>query len=307
MLCFYRMNFSYNDISIFIEVVRSGSVTRAAEQIGLTQPSVSKAIKRLEGEVGVSLFERGAHGARITSEGHFFLETARRFEAQHLELVRTASELRARHSGLLRIGITSPAADSIVVRAIAEMVRRRPGMRLKLTIGKSDALNGAVEDGELDLAVVPSYPGYSLSCATVDISEDHTRVVVRTEHPLARLPHLTINDLTPYGWVMPSPQSAARRHVFQIFERAGAPAPHVGIETEYTSEAAMGVLMATDLLAVVPTSVLRSWLGRVQPLPIPELEIHRTQVLLSRPQARWTPLMTAFRDLLLDLRSTRAV
>jgi DNA-binding transcriptional LysR family regulator len=280
-------------------------VSRAAEQIGITQPSISKAIRRLEDEVGVSLFKRGAHGARLTSEGHFFLDTARRFEAQHFELVRTASELRARHSGLLRIGITSPAADSFAVRAIAEMVRRRPAMRLQLSFGKSDDLNAAVEDGELDLAIVPTYPGQSLSCAQVDISEDQTRVVVRAAHPLARQATLGIGDLTPYGWVMPSAQSAARRHVFQIFERSGAPMPHVGIETEYISEAVMGVLMATDLLAIVPASVLRSWLGRVQPLPIPELEIRRTQVLLSHPQAKWTPLMSSFRELMLDFRPAK--
>ncbi|SDY34636.1 DNA-binding transcriptional regulator, LysR family [Variovorax sp. YR266] len=296
------MSFSRNDIVAFIEVVRAGSVSRAAEHIGVTQPSVSKAIKRLEDEVGVPLLQRGVHGVRLTSNGHFFLETAKRFEAQHFELVRAASDLRARHAGLLRIGITSPASDSAAVRAVSEMVRRRPAMRLKLTIGKSDALNAAVEDGELDLAVVPSYPGQSLSCAKVDISEDHTRVAVRVTHPLARLPSVTINDLTPFGWVMPSPQSAARRHVFQIFERNGAPMPHVSIEADYTSEAAMGVLMATDLLAIVPTSVLRSWLGRIQPLPIAELDIRRTQVLLSHPQATWTPLMSTFRDLLLQQR-----
>jgi DNA-binding transcriptional LysR family regulator len=296
------MNFSRNDIVAFLEVARTGSVSRAADHVGLTQPSVSKAVKRLEEELGVSLFQRGTHGARLTSEGQFFLESAKRYEAQHFELVRTASEMRAQHSGLLRIGMTSPAADGLAVRAIAEMVRRRPATRLQLTFGKSDALNAAVEDGEIDLALVPTYPGHSLSCSKVDIAEDHTHIVVRASHPLTQLPLVSISDLLSYGWVMPSPKSVARRHVFQIFEKNGVAAPHVGIEAEYISEAIMGVLMGTDLLAMVPTSVLRGWLGRVQPLPVPELEIRRTVVLLFNPQAKWTPLMNAFRDLLLDMR-----
>lgn len=299
------MNFFNNDVATFLAVVRCGSVSRAAEQVGQTQPAISKAVRRLEQAVGVPLLERGAKGARLTGEGQVFLETARRFEAQHVDLVRTAADLRARHAGLLRLGVTSPAADSIAVRAIAEMVRRRPALRVQLGIGKSDQLNRKVEDGELDLAVVPSYPGRALSCATLDIGEDHMQVVVRAGHPLAQRPTVGIHDLAPYAWIMPSAQSAASSHVFQIFERAGAARPQVSVETEYTSEAAMGVLMATDLLTVVPASVLRSWLGRAQPLPIPEFTIRRNQVLLSHPKASWTPLMTAFRELVLDMRPAR--
>ncbi len=294
------MNFPRSDIAAFIAVVQAGSVSRAADHLGIGQPSVSKAIRRLEDQVGVPLFERGLRGARLTSEGAVFLEAAKRFEVQHVELVRAAADLRARHAGLLRIGITSPAADSPAVRAMAEMVRRRPAMRLRLTIGRSDALNAAIENADLDLAVVPSYPGQALSCAQQSVSEDHTRIAVRAGHPLLEKRTVSLQDLTPFGWVMPSPDSAARRLVFQIFERNDAPTPHVAVEADYTSEAVMGVLMATDLLALVPGSVLRSWLGRVQPLDIPALDIRRSQVLLSHPKAAWTPLMSAFRDLLLQ-------
>lgn len=299
------MNFFNNDVATFIEVVRCGGVSRAAEKVGQTQPAISKAIRRLEQAVGVPLLERGARGARLTGEGQVFLETARRFEAQHFELVRLAADLRARHAGLLRVGVTSAAADSVAVRAVAALVRRRPAMRLELRIGKSDALHEMVENGELDLAVVPTYAGQALRCTKVDISEDRMHVVVRAQHPLVQLVTPRIHDLAPYGWVMPSAQSAARRHVVQIFQQHEAPRPHVCVEVEYTSEAAMGIVVATDLLAIVPASVLRGWLGRVQPLALPEFDIQRSQVLLSHPQAQWTPLMTSFRQLLLELRPPR--
>jgi DNA-binding transcriptional LysR family regulator len=61
----------------------------------------------------------------------------------------------------------------------------------------------------------------------------------------------------------------------------------------------MGLIASTDLVGLVPTSVLRAWRGRVEALPLPMLELRRTLVLLTRPQATWSPLMTAFRDLLL--------
>ncbi|XDF35662.1 LysR family transcriptional regulator [Paracidovorax avenae] len=299
------MDLSRSDIAAFIEVVRSGGFSRAAINLGVTQPSVSKALRRLEDSVGVSLLERGVHGVRLTSEGQLFLEAAKRLEAQHLELGRLSSELRARHSGLLRLGITSPSSDSIAVLAVSDLVRRRPGMRLRMHIGKSDELNAKVEDGELDLAVVPSYQGQSLSCSQIALSQEEMRLVVRAGHPLAQLASVGLQHLTPFAWVMPSQQSAALQALQRALQQNGAPAPHVALEPDYVSEAVMGIITRTDLLSMVPASVLRNWLGRVTPLSVPELQIHRTQVLLSRPQATWSALMTDLRDLLLSYRDPR--
>ena len=293
------MSFSPADIAYFLEVARQGHVGRAAEAAGVTQPAVSKAIRRLEDAVGVALFERGAHGARLTAEGQLFLESARRFDTEHLELMRSASELRAQHAGLLRVGLTNAAGDGPAVRVLSDMVRRRPGLRLTMVIGKSDALNEAVEKAELDVAVVPSYPGISFGCDQLALSEDTVRVAARADHPLARRAALTLSDLTDCAWAMPSRQSAARRLVMQIFEQAGAPEPRVTLEADYMSEAAMGLIAGTDLVGLVPASVMRAWRGRVEALPLPMLELRRTLVLLTRPQAQWSPLMTAFRDQLL--------
>lgn len=300
------MSFSPTDITYFLEVARQGHVGRAAEAVGVTQPAVSKSIRRLEDAVGVALFERGAHGARLTAEGQLFLESARRFDTGHIALMRSASELRAQHAGLLRVGLTNAAGDGPAVRVLSDMVRHRPGLRLTMVIGKSDALNQAVEKAELDVAVVPSYPGISFSCDQLALSEDTVRVAARVDHPLARRAALTLSDLTDCAWAMPSRRSAARRLVMQIFERAGAPEPRVTLEADYMSEAAMGVIASTDLVGLVPASVMRTWGGRVEALPLPMLELRRTLVLLTRPQATWSPLMTAFRDLLLADRSPSA-
>lgn len=297
------MSFSPTDVSYFLQVVQQGHVGRAAASAGVTQPAISKAIRRLEAAIGVTLFERGAHGARLTSDGHLFLDSARRFDAQHVELMRSAAELRAQHAGLLRVGLTNPASDSVPVQALSEMVRRRPGLRMVLSIGKSDALNDAVEKGELDLAVVPTYPGFSFSCSQVEIGEDRARVAARADHPLARLPTLGLESLVDQAWALSSRSSASRRLLAQVFERAGLPPPRVAVEAEYTSDAIMGLLAGTDMLGLVPSSVLRGWTGRVNALPLPMLEVRRSLVLLTRPQATWSPLMTALRDLLLSYRT----
>ncbi len=292
------MSFSPTDIAYFLEVARMGHVGRAAFSAGVTQPAVSKAIRRLEQSVGVALFERGAHGVLLTGDGHLFLESARRFDAQHAEMQRAASDLRAQHGGLLRVGLTQPTGDSPAVRVLAEMVRRRPGLRLTLTIGKSDALSDAVQRGELDVAVAPAYPGLAFGCEQLELGEDRVRVAARVGHPLAGREGLALQDLADFSWVMPSRGSASRRLVTQMFEQTGLPAPRVTMEADYMSDAVLGLIAGTELLVVAPASVLRHWFGRVNALPLPELDLRRTVVLLSRTGATWSPLMVAFRDLL---------
>ncbi|MDQ8034313.1 MAG: LysR family transcriptional regulator [Bordetella sp.] len=300
------MSISQSDLSAFLEVVRCGSVSRAADALGVTQPSVSKAIRRLEQLAGVTLLERGIHGARLTAEGELFHESARRFDAQRFELERVAGDLRARHAGLLRIGITGPSSENPAVQILSELVRRRPGMRLRLVIGKSDALDAAVEGGELDLALVPAYAGQTLRSTRFDLGQDRVQVVARQGHPLMQEKSLSLQSLVPFAWVMAPQYSAARRHLFQVFEREGIALPQVAVEADYTSDAAMGMVSATDLLAMAPAAVLKSWLGRVMPLPIPSLELQRALTLLSRPDANWTPLMSEFRDRLAALRRPEA-
>ena len=295
------MSFSPGDITYFLEVVRHGNVGRAAVAAGVTQPAISKAIRRLEATVGVPLFERGAHGARLTSDGQLFLESARSFDAQHAAILRSAADLRAHHAGMLRIGLTNPASDSPVVQVLAEMVRQRPGMRLVLTIGKSDTLNDAVDRGELDMAVMPSFPGSDFSCDRIELSEDRMRVAARAGHPLFSLSTLSLQDIGEYSWLLPSRQSNTRRLLTHILEQAGCSAPRVVIEADYRSDAAMGLLEGTDLLTIVPASVLRHWPGRIEALPLAKLEIRRTLVLLTRTQATWSHLMVEFKDMLMAL------
>ncbi|WP_304305072.1 hypothetical protein [Pseudacidovorax intermedius] len=109
-----------------------------------------------------------AHGARLTADGELFHESARRFDAQHFDLKRIAGDLRARHVDLLRAGITGASSENPAVPVLSDLVRRRPGMRLRRVMGKSDALDSAVEQGGLDLALVPAYAGQTLRSAPRD-------------------------------------------------------------------------------------------------------------------------------------------
>lgn len=300
------MPFSPTDIAYFLAIADTQHFGRAALRIGVTQPALTKAMRRLEAAVGVSLFERGAGGARLTSAGELFLERAQAFDRQHAALGTLADELRAQGAGLLRVGLANPDSNQQACAALAELVRQRPGLRLSLKIATSDVLDVAVDHGELDLAVAPVYPGHRYRCDPIPFGEDRVLIAARAGHPLAGIGPITFAQLEPYGWVMPERRSASRRLVTDLLERAGLAAPSVVIEAEFVSSAALNIVAATNLLIAVPSGLLAHWSGRVHALPLAGLDFARGQALLVRPGVRWTPIMAAFRELLAGDRSTRS-
>lgn len=120
------MTVSLSDISAFLAVVRCGSVSRAADALGIMQPSVSKATRRMEQFAGAPLPERSIHGARLTVDGELFHESARPFDTRRFDLERIAGDLRARHAGLLRVGITGASSGNPALPGLSDLARRRP-------------------------------------------------------------------------------------------------------------------------------------------------------------------------------------
>lgn len=296
------MGFAYTDLLCFQAVVEHRHIGRAAAALQLGQPAVSKTIRRLEDAVGTPLFQRGAHGVLLNGSGQLFLESARKLLAQHEDTLRVARDLQAQQAGLLRLGLTLATSESRAAAAVAELIRTRPGMRVLLEIGKSDDLERALLQGRLDLAVVPSYPGQVTACTQTVIGSDELVVAARPRHPLflqARRAgtDLRLADLQPYGWSLPSRGSAARKLVEQAFADRGLGPPTVVLEIEHNTDAAIDIVGSGDLLCFVPAHVLHRRPDRLHALPLTDLRTRRNWMLISRPQAIWSPLMAALRDL----------
>lgn len=295
--------FAYHELGCFLAVAEHGHFGRAAAALQLSQPAVSKIVRRVELGVGAPLFQRGSHGVALTHSGQLFLEPARQLVRRHEETLRAASDIQAQHVGLLRLGFTQATSESRVTKAVADLIRRRPGLRVRLTVGKSDDLERAVLEGQLDLAVVPSYPGYHSRCARIVIGEDELTVAARPRHPLFQtaleeplhLQHL--QHLQRYSWALPGPGSAARKVVDEKFADQGFGTPTVVLEIQHNTDAVIDIVGQTDLLCFVPSHVLRNWPERLQPLPMSELRIRRQWLLISNPRASWSALMAALRDL----------
>jgi DNA-binding transcriptional LysR family regulator len=136
------------------ETARAGGVTLAAEQLGVSQPALSRALAELERRVGVPLFERDGRRRRLTGEGEEVLAFAERVGAQAEALRERLSERARGERGPLRVGMIDAASLYVLPDVVRRFRERFPDVDLTLTVDTSSALLERLRRFELDLAFV---------------------------------------------------------------------------------------------------------------------------------------------------------
>lgn len=138
----------------FAAIARAGHMTRAAEELGVTQPALSSMLRKLEGEIGAPLFDRTGKGVSLTEAGREFLRHAEE-SLRHAERARTAvRELMGLERGSVRLGGGATAITYLVPRTVSRFRRDHPGVRFYMREAGSGAVAQSVLAGELDLGIV---------------------------------------------------------------------------------------------------------------------------------------------------------
>lgn len=143
-------------VRAFAAVVDGGGVTRAAERLNLTQPTVSLQLKRLEGALGVALFAREGRRLRLTEEGE-------RFESHARELLALNDRTVAAFGGTplageVELGVAQDLAGAQLSGALARFAKTHPGVRLRVRVDRSRTLAESARSGGLDAALVVQSP-----------------------------------------------------------------------------------------------------------------------------------------------------
>lgn len=130
-----------------------GSFTRAAEALGIAQPTLSRGIADLEAEVGQPLFTRHRHGVEATDFGYLFLRQATAVSAQMSDLEREVAIAKGLHRGELAVGLGPYAAEVLLPLVLPAFVSEHPGVRLRIQVESLEVLGRALRDRTLDLVV----------------------------------------------------------------------------------------------------------------------------------------------------------
>src|SRR5262245_7121516 len=148
------MNFRH--LRAFATVVDAGGFARAAERLHLSQPALSRQIRALEIELGISLFDRVGRGVRLTSQGEDLLRHSRRLLAELGSLSERARSLKAGQAGVLRVGATPQVIENLLADFLAEYDRRHPLVEVELKEAGGGQLGDLLERGEVELAIMPA-------------------------------------------------------------------------------------------------------------------------------------------------------
>lgn len=279
-------------VRYFNAVARHGSFSAAAKALGMTQPGLTKAVRRLEASLNCALFVRLPRGVALTEQGQALLRHAGLLEVQLLDARGEVRALGRGAVGVLRIGAGPSWLSRALPRIVAELSARYPGLSFQVEGGFNRSLTEALRAGDLDL-VVSALPDRSpAGLQAMALTTDTISVVAGQHHPLRKKRRPLPSSTLAYPWVLPGRDVLLRLRLEALFRVAGLEPPAAKIESDSISFIG-AVLRNSDMLSFATSQVLRSEMGGVAPLFIPGLAMTRSAGILYRSSAGVTPAMRA--------------
>lgn len=283
---------------------RHGNFAKAAEEVFLTQPSLSRSIAQLESELNVQLFDRTNRRVTATAFGQLLLEKGEALLTQAQQLLRDLDQLKGLELGELSIVAGPYAAETLVADTMARLIDRHPALRISLEVVPAHALQAAVIQGKADLGVA--------SATALDSDEDlqtetlpGTRIFLacRPDHPLTQASGLTLARVSEF----PMAASLMQGHHAAIAHAAsGTTKPNSG---HYRPEVlvhspAIAKRMAQNSDLVVPlpaTSLLDEVInGKLCVLNVQDMNVHNAYAVVFSRKRVQSPAAGAFVSLLKD-------
>jgi DNA-binding transcriptional LysR family regulator len=172
----------------FTVVAREEHLTRAAEILGVPQPTLSRSMARLEAELGMPLFARPGRSIRLTRHGRVLFEFAERLvQSLAASLARLAAEADPGH-GRVALGFLHTLGTEAVPRLLRDYRASHPGVRFALVQGSAEVLRTRLADGELDMCLIAPLPPEASTpgIAARKLDEQRIDLFVPAGHPLAR-------------------------------------------------------------------------------------------------------------------------
>ena len=289
------MRLTFHQLRLLLAVSREGSVSRAAQRLHLTQPTLSAQLRQLAEQVGLPLFERVGRKLHLTAAGRVVLDTAARVEQELENLDETLAELRGDVVGRLRLAVVS-TAETFIPRLLGDFRRERPAVEVSLVVLNRDAVIRRLADNLDDLYIMSRPPQAPPVVATPFLSNPLV-VVAAADHPLAGRETLQIEALAAEEFVLREPGSGTRQaaeHFFAAHGLALRPRLELG-SNEAVKQAVAGGLGLSLLSAHALAHAVDEGIAvlRVDGTPLP------TQWQVVYPAGkRLTPLAGAFLEFL---------
>lgn len=283
-----------DDLRAFLELAHQGNLRRAAERLASTPSALSKALARLEAEIGLVLFERTARGVVLTASGETLRAHAARVNLALGDMESAMREEKHARAGTVRVGILPSMIPTLLAPPMAAFIASRPLASFAIEAHLSARLLDMLRAGELDIAVaaLPATPLQGLVHTSLGPLTIH--VVAREGHPrAARTCHLA--ELANERWVLPAAPQFLRAWIEQRFAAAGLPRPGFAVESSTSGIPLIELIRRSDLLGIMPATALdKPGSHGLALVSIQDLTWQHELVLCHREDAYLSPMCRDF-------------
>nr|WP_295113747.1 LysR substrate-binding domain-containing protein [uncultured Caulobacter sp.] len=220
-------------IEAFNAVMKSGSTTGAAQLLGISQPAISRALKRLEDTTRLKLFERSGPRLTPTPEAHLLHQEILDTYVGLDRLRQTVARIRAVGAGALRIASSAALGLTFAPKAITAFAARRPNVSITFEIANSATVRNLVASGVYDVGLCADEIDTANLVAQPFITTRGV-CVMRPDHPLAQVDTIVPSMLKGQALISLAPDDTARKRFDQALAAAGV-SPQITVETQFAA------------------------------------------------------------------------
>lgn len=244
-----------SDLHVLLAVAQCGSMAKAANELAMSHPVVSRSIAELEHALGVRLLERSPHGVELTEFGRAMLDRSNAAFDELRQGVKDIEFLADPGLGDVSIGSTAPLAASFVSTVINRIHQRHPRVAFRVATANAGSLLRDLDERNLDLLLLREIGLFPERLSFEVLYSNPYCVIAGTNNPWTRRRQVDLAELVNEMWILPPQGERFGSLVTNIFNANGLPYPRASV-TAYGLEMAANLLKTGHYLAIQPESVL---------------------------------------------------
>lgn len=273
-----------------------GSLIKAAEQVHMTQPGATKALKEIESAIGSTLFVRSNRGLEPNAQGHCVIRYARLILTDLFHLREELLGILHGHGGRLSVG-TIMGAVPFLTDALSRLLTRQPNVTIQIVEDTSARLLDLLDQGRLDVALCrTSVSEHPELYRAEKVRDEQLAVVAHPKHPMAKRRSLTLKDLVAFRWVVYTANMPMRLLLEREFHDVDVQFPQTLIETTSAFTTLSFLQRHPTMVAMLSIDVAKEFerFGFVKLLPVAFKYESESYLLVTRRDRVPTPVTEIF-------------
>jgi DNA-binding transcriptional LysR family regulator len=211
---------SLNSLLVFHEVAKHRSFSKAAEELFISQPAVTKHIKGLELRVGMGLIQRRRGGFALTEAGKILFKYSHKISSHLMDAENLLENLKKDYRGTLRIGTTESYSKGLMPKLLSGFQASFPFMKIALDVGNSEEIEKGLLIYKNDLGLIAMTKA-SPRFESIPFLKEELVLIVSPSHPLAKEQVVSLKELERYPLIIRAKGSTTRKIILQAFKEVG--------------------------------------------------------------------------------------